>query len=130
MFLNDNLKQLQCAATDEKHFVIAPIEMQCGHFVCKNCLKFKRNGIIKCAICDKKNRFDLNELKESHKMNQFIATHMSQLIATLEKEFLKTITNLKGINLNLYLKIFLILHFFYLKYFIYLRKFKRNIGAK
>jgi hypothetical protein len=46
------LEELECAASEEKHFIIDPITLpNCGHSVCKNCLLKEKSNSIKCNKC-------------------------------------------------------------------------------
>jgi hypothetical protein len=92
----ENLQSYQCAFNDEKHFLIEPIQMNCGHFICKMCSKTKSNCIITCFTCEKKNRIDFKNLNEKNEMKYIIESNLGILFSALEKQFLKKVTDLNS----------------------------------
>ena len=92
--VSENLKSYQCAFNDEKHFLVEPIELSCGHYICKKCGKSKPNGIITCFICDKKTRLDFQNLNEKNEMKYNIKSNIQMLFMALEKRYVKTIAEL------------------------------------
>ena len=90
------LNDYQCAFNDEKHFLIEPIELNCGHYVCKKCGKSKTNGILTCFICDKKTRLDFQNLNENNEMKYNIRANIQFLFAALERQYAKSFSDLNS----------------------------------
>ena len=52
MITEETLKELTCAHSDDDHFLIKPISLTCGHFICQKCIPDGHIEGIKCKICD------------------------------------------------------------------------------
>ena len=57
MISEEALEIIECAVTNDKHFINEPLSLSCGHSVCKNCLDDVKYNKIKCIKCGEMNKF-------------------------------------------------------------------------
>ena len=83
--------KLKCAFSDDGHFVIEPIQLSCGHWMCQNCTPISHFEEIICKICGLVSKQDLTKFS--------VSDHIFQ---DLNKEITDRLKEFKGIYLNRY----------------------------
>ena len=85
---------LQCGLTND-HIIKEPMNLLCGHFICKTCVPDK--SCIKCKICNsEKNKSELQAEKESDFIKTIIKSNLSELLVDLEKHTIDEINKFKS----------------------------------
>ena len=86
MISEEVLKELQCAFSNVKHFVIEPITLSnCGHAVCKNCLSNETSS-VKCKICGVISEQDFSKTQTSKALKQALKICLGSIFDIIEKE--------------------------------------------
>ena len=97
MLSEKNLEELQCAVSNQQHFLINPITLnKCGHSICKRCIPKKEITLVKCKICDIASFQDFKNTEISTTSQQAIKTCINGLFDILEKETAMKLNDLKG----------------------------------
>jgi hypothetical protein len=95
MITNELIEELQCAFSNEKHFLIEPIPLtKCGHAVCKKCLP---TGLITCKKCNTFINEDLSDISVSKAIEQTIKAFKENIFQSLE---IKTKSKLDELKCN------------------------------
>lgn len=92
------LDLIQCALSKDKHIVMNPIAMSCGHSVCKNCVPSEVHQRIKCLNCSEVNENDLDKSKESLAAKRLFKLHINELFVLIEEKFENALHQLKDSN--------------------------------
>ena len=96
MINNENFKVLKCAISDQEHFVIDPIAINCGHTICKKCVPKDDLKKIKCKICGLVSKQDFNEPQASQGIQQLLKIYFKDIFKILESETSLKLSELKG----------------------------------
>ena len=100
MLSEETLEELKCALSDEEHFVIEPITLSnCGHSVCKKCIRNNDSNEIKCRICglvSKQNFFGSQASKGTQKL---LKIYLEDIFAILKAEASLKLNELKVISI-------------------------------
>ena len=98
--LDKNLnKAIKCALTDEGHFLTRPITLLCAHAVCHDCIdSLIQNDltIVKCELCRKVNKIDLNIIAESVIASSLITKSIIELFSAIRNRFDDSFKKFKG----------------------------------
>lgn len=96
MNVHDNrLEDLVCCLAEDRHFVIKPLFLNCGHYVCKNCMS-DGDSIIKCKLCGKVNKLNVKNAIETNGFKNNLSSNNGRIIELFENEFQKSIKMLKS----------------------------------
>lgn len=97
-----NVNQFKCVASNDKHYAIKPVELPCGHFICKSCADNEiKNNRIKCFACQKIILIDNNnKCNESFTAKKSIKENLDELFSCIENEFTRSISNLNDLSGN------------------------------
>ena len=93
MKTNELLKQLICGIAKDDHFVQEPIDLKCGHSVCRSCLPTEENLSIECrcgVITDR----NLRNEEESVTKKDFLKQQLKNLFEEIEKKTIHQLNNL------------------------------------
>jgi hypothetical protein len=84
MLSSDTLESVQCAISKDKHIVLCPLGLSCGHTICKKCIPQDPNGQILCVICNEINENNLSRSKELSGIKSLIKQNLNALFAMVE----------------------------------------------
>ena len=79
----------------DKHFLRSPIQLDCRHCVCKNCII--DNKPIKCVFCGRVTKSDLTDATESMIKREEIKNNLKELLSETKERFKNSCKELKGI---------------------------------
>lgn len=96
MIFQETLTLIECAQSVNKHIVYQPIQLSCGHSICKSCIPNDSSHEIKCSICNEKNQINLRLCKESLLTKSILKLNVNELFEVLEARFRKAIPHLQG----------------------------------
>lgn len=100
MISDGTFEELECAVSDDRHFVNEPIILPaCGHSLCRCCIPKTDAKIIKCKICNTITERDISNDKECLAAKKSIQRNLESLLKIIEKQAAKSIERVKGINL-------------------------------
>ena len=94
MIRKETIKELECALSDDEHFLLKPISLKCGHSICRSCIPDEHIVGIKCKICN------LNQLQISNETQhaiQFTLGNIGNIFQILERETSDRLNEFKGI---------------------------------
>ena len=95
--MNDEIiEEFKCAFSNEKHFLIKPISLTCGHYVCQKCIPHENIKEIKCKICDVISIQDFKSFSVSKLAQNALNFLMGEIFHTLERETSDHLNHLKG----------------------------------
>jgi hypothetical protein len=98
MLTEEALETIECALSEEKHFLIEPITLnKCGHSICAKCLPSKSVEKITCGICGIINEQDFANSSVSKPTQLFIKSCMGEIFKILKAENSCKLSELKGI---------------------------------
>jgi hypothetical protein len=101
MSFNEALIQLKCAGfSDEEHFVQEPINLKCGHCICKKCIA---SSTMKCIRCGKTSDRDLRSDKESTTSKMLFKECISILFSEIQEQTNEEIIKIKSILIYKYI---------------------------
>lgn len=93
----DLLQDFRCAYSEQFHYFVQPIALDCGHCICKTCIaQDKTVHSIRCKICNEVTEKDLNKVKETVVAKKAILSHIHQLLVSIEKQFENSLEKLDG----------------------------------
>ena len=101
MASKEKIEELKCALSDDKHFLIKPISLTCGHSICQSCIPDGHIGEINCKICNLLS--DFIQLKVSNETQQAIQSNIGDILQILEREISDRLNELKGIINHLFI---------------------------
>ena len=84
-----------CALADNQHILEIPICLSCGHSICKKCIPRETTN-FKCKICDRENKFDLSEAKESLGMKALLTLNLPKLYEILNGRYKASVVSLES----------------------------------
>ena len=97
MISDGTYKEYECALSDDLHFIYNPIDLPCGHCVCKSCIPKTEEFI--CNNCDEliksKNVYE----KLSNAIQLSFNRNLESIYKIIEKQSIKSMEKLKG-NFN------------------------------
>lgn len=97
MFSLEALELIQCAISHDKHIVMNPITLSCGHPICKDCIPFDdKFNLIKCLTCNEFNSHNLLNQKESKATKGLLKLHLNDLFEMIKERFTESIEQLKN----------------------------------
>lgn len=96
MISRNSLSLLQCALSIDKHIVIQPLALSCGHNICKSCLPLNGNFKFKCLICEKQNKTDLYMCKESQTTKYLLKENIGYLLNNIHERMRSTLSQIKS----------------------------------
>lgn len=110
------LNMFKCGLSSDanKHMVIKPVQMSCGHSICKDCLLLVEQNVelvsqdklnpIKCNICSEVNSCDLkqqiNNTEALINIKNLLEKNFNQFINEIRSQFNISLNNLKGLYAN------------------------------
>jgi hypothetical protein len=102
MLTEETLEELQCAISNEQHFLINPIPLiKCGHSICRNCLPTYDPKSIKCKLCGLTSEQNFKNTEVSKPTQKYINLCISEIYEVLEKEHAYKLNQLKGFHSSL-----------------------------
>jgi hypothetical protein len=96
MISRNSLCLLQCALSLDKHIVIQPLALSCGHSICKDCLPLNGNYKFNCLICEKQNKTDLYSCKESQTLKYLLKENVGYLLSNVHERLRSTLAHIKS----------------------------------
>jgi hypothetical protein len=95
------LEELECAASEEKHFIIDPITLpNCGHSVCKNCLLKEKSNSIKCNKCGVITE-DFSKFQITKGLKEILKLCLGNIFEMIETQTISKLNELKSIFLKI-----------------------------
>ena len=82
-----------CSLSKDKHLLEAPINLPCGHSVCKKCLP--KHTSPKCKSCGDVANIDLSAFKESYFINLAIKSSLDHLFTIIKTKTVEQISMIK-----------------------------------
>ena len=97
---NNNLEDFNCAFSfQQKHYIVNPITLTCGHAACNKCVEDLKNYTafkkINCLKCNKENRLDVN-YAESNMIKNYMDDNSDNIMESLKQEFEETLKKAKS----------------------------------
>lgn len=86
MFSSETLESVQCAISEDKHIVMCPLGLSCGHTICKKCIPQDQNTQILCIICNEINENNLARSKELSGIKSLIKQNLNALFSIVESK--------------------------------------------
>ena len=75
MITEQILEELTCASSDERHFVIKPLNLNnCCHSICKSCISSEEIKEIKCKLCGLVSKLDFTKFQASNTLQKLLQT--------------------------------------------------------
>ena len=101
MIPEEPLKELKCAFSIDKHFLVDPIILSnCGHAICKSCLPDDKIDSIKCKICGVVTQQDFSQIPISKPLKQALQLCLGNIFELIERETTEKLNFLKGATLR------------------------------
>ena len=96
MSFNEILDQIKCyKLKDDDHIVKEPIQLCCGHSICKKCFLLDNNNTIQCAKCEQLTNI-INPNHESEPIKMLLKSVLSELFQIIKIETTEKLTVLKS----------------------------------
>ena len=84
MIREDILGELKCGSSNEKHFLIEPISLNCGHSICKKCIPKDNIKELKCHICGCVSKQDFSKFQVSKGIQNLLKLCLEDVFKSLE----------------------------------------------
>ena len=93
-----DLTFLECAsAKRQKHFLIQPFSLTCGHFMVHGCIQIEKQcDNITCGICKDIKKANLENNQSSILINQVIQTHIEKLFDIVSNKCTQALNETKS----------------------------------
>ena len=102
MISEENLQDFQCVISKENHFLIDPIPLvNCGHCVCKGCLKNGEVTLINCSICGIATELDFSKIQIIRGIKTALQLNFGSIFEIIEKETSSKLKKLKSNQIHL-----------------------------
>lgn len=100
MIGNGTYEELECALSQDRHFIQDPIPLTtCIHAACKRCIcENNRLTNIKCNICGVETNRDLRNDSISIAIKRLLKANLENLLKIVEIKTEDSINHLKGID--------------------------------
>ena len=87
----------ECALSNslDEHFLQDPIQLDCRHCICKECIPEKENK-IECSFCGRITKSDLKEFNVSKEKQRQMEDNYGQLFDETKKRFKLCYDKIKG----------------------------------
>jgi hypothetical protein len=96
MITEEILEELTCASSDERHFVIEPLNLSnCCHSICKSCISSEDIKEIKCKLCGLVSKQDFTKFQASNTLQKLLQTCIGDVFKILETETCNKLNELK-----------------------------------
>ena len=98
MDIDIDLTHLECVGMKtEKHFLVNPVLLQCGHFMCFNCARDEKinEATVHCGTCDKDGAVNFETNPATVLMNKQIESYLGKLFDIVQQKCKTTLSNLK-----------------------------------
>ena len=98
MLSKEILMLLTCATTSNaKHIVKEPLQLSCGHCICRECIKiFDSKLNSRCISCNSLNKNNLSESKECLITKALIKANFKEIIRNLKSSYSKSHNKFQG----------------------------------
>jgi hypothetical protein len=96
MMEDEKLNEFYCIFSEQKHFLIDPVTISCGHSICKKCLPRENTTSIRCKICKRLVSYDANRIKVSRGFKEVLKCFKNEIFTVIEKEMCSKLNDLKS----------------------------------
>ena len=86
------LNSLYCAVSVAQHLVDEPIDLACGHFVCKKCKHDLDLFLSKCLHCESVGKVKMVKFADSNGLTKTIESYLDDLFKMCYEKFKKCLT--------------------------------------
>lgn len=102
MISDGTLEELECAISNDKHFLRQPIALSCGHCACRSCINLEiKKEFLECTICKELNTFCLDNAKESIATKKLIQSSLYKLLQIILVQLSKSLDTYTSKNARL-----------------------------
>ena len=96
MSFSDIFDKIKCyKLKDDDHIVQEPIQLKCGHSICKKCFLIDNNKTVSCAKCQEVTD-TINSNVESAPIKLMVKSVLTELFQTIKKDTTEKLNILKG----------------------------------